>query len=39
MSDTKSADPDHYPRPADDEVPMSLQVDWTREEEVRAKRK
>jgi hypothetical protein len=39
MADIKSTEVDHYPPPADDEVPMSLHVDWTKEEEAKAKRK
>ncbi|KAK4118084.1 MFS general substrate transporter [Parathielavia appendiculata] len=38
LRDTKSAEVD-YPRPAEDEVALSLERDWTKEEEVRAKRK
>jgi hypothetical protein len=40
MADIKSADPDRYPPPAEDEQAMALHaVDWTKEEEARAKRK
>ncbi|GAB1311783.1 Alternative sulfate transporter [Madurella fahalii] len=39
MSDAKSVDPDYYPPHQEDEEPMALHVDWTKEEERRAKRK
>lgn len=38
-SDLKNVNPDEYPPPKDDEQPLALEVDWTREEEIRAKRK
>ncbi|KAI9795832.1 MAG: hypothetical protein M1833_006781 [Piccolia ochrophora] len=38
-SDDKSVDPDHYSAPKDDEEVLTLYRDWTRDEEVRAKRK
>ncbi|KAF1810850.1 MFS general substrate transporter [Eremomyces bilateralis CBS 781.70] len=37
--DLKSANPDEYPAPRDDELPLAVHVDWTKEEEGRAKRK
>jgi hypothetical protein len=37
--DIKSADPDTFPPPRDDEECLARQRDWTPEEEVRAKRK
>ena len=37
--DLKSQDPDYHRPPGDDEEPLTLQVDWSIEEEVRAKRK
>jgi hypothetical protein len=39
LRDTKFAHADDSPRPAEDEVALSLHADWTKEEEVRAKRK
>jgi hypothetical protein len=39
MSNTKFADPDHHPPPTEDEEALTLHVDWTKEEEARAKRK
>jgi hypothetical protein len=39
LRDTKFAHADDPPRPAEDEVALSLHADWTKEEEVRAKRK
>lgn len=38
-SDLKTADPDYHTPPGDDEEPLTLQVDWSKEEESRAKRK
>ena len=39
-SDLKhDVDPDYHAPPKDDEEPLNLQVDWTPEEEKRAKRK
>lgn len=37
--DIKSADPDEYPPPKDDEEALTLHRDWTAEEEAKAKRK
>ncbi len=37
--DIKSADPDQYLPPRDDEESLALQRDWTPEEESRAKLK
>ena len=37
MADTKSASPDHYPVPRDDEEGLTIQRDWTEEEERKAK--
>jgi hypothetical protein len=37
--DVKSADPDQYPAPPEDEESLALQRDWTPEEEAKAKRK
>jgi len=39
MGAKTSANSNHLPPPAEDEQPLSLQVDWTPEEEIRAKRK
>jgi len=38
-ADIKTTDPDHYPPPREDEETLTVQRDWTREEEVKAKRK
>lgn len=37
--DIKQADPDQFAPPEDDEKPLNINVDWTKEEEARAKRK
>jgi hypothetical protein len=37
--DIKSAKQDDYPAPREDEQPLALTIDWTKEEEGRAKRK
>ena len=37
--DVKTADPDQYAAPREDEETLMLQRDWTREEEAKAKRK
>jgi len=39
MSEVKSADPDVHTTPRDDEEPLTLGVDWSIEEESKAKRK
>jgi hypothetical protein len=39
MSDTKIGDPDYHPPPKEDEEPLALRADWTKEEETKAKRK
>jgi hypothetical protein len=39
MSDFKKSDPDVHSAPLDDEEPLALTVDWTHDEEKRAKRK
>ncbi len=39
ISHLKSSNPDHFSPPSDDEEPFTLQEDWTKEEEVKAKRK
>lgn len=38
-SNEKTVDPDHYPIPRDDEEGLTIQQDWTPEEEKKAKRK
>jgi hypothetical protein len=35
----KSLEVNVFPEPQDDERPLALEVDWTKEEEARAKRK
>ena len=35
----KHGNPDVYPEPSQDEEGLVLQVDWTKEEEAKAKRK
>lgn len=37
MADLKNASPDHYPVPRDDEEGLTIQRDWTEEEERKAK--
>jgi hypothetical protein len=37
MADVKNASPDHYPVPRDDEEGLTIQRDWTEEEERKAK--
>jgi hypothetical protein len=37
--DIKSANPDQFPPPRDDEESLALRRDWTPEEEAKAKRK
>jgi len=37
--DIKHANPDKFPSPVEDEEALTLRVDWTKEEETRAKRK
>jgi hypothetical protein len=37
--DIKSANPDEYPPPRDDEEALTLHRDWTKDEEAKAKRK
>lgn len=37
--DLKTQDPDFHRPPGEDEQPLALEVDWTREEEAKAKRK
>lgn len=37
--DIKSADPDRFSRPREDEEALALERDWTPEEEAKAKRK
>lgn len=38
-TDIKSANPDEYPRPTEDQQVLTLEVDWSPEEEAKAKRK
>lgn len=38
-SDIKLANPDQHPAPRDDEEVLVLHRDWTKDEEVKAKRK
>ena len=37
--DIKSAEPNQFAVPGDDEKPLTLSQDWTKEEETKAKRK
>jgi hypothetical protein len=37
MADLKNVSPDHYPVPRDDEEGLTIQRDWTEEEERTAK--
>jgi hypothetical protein len=39
MGNTKSTRTEEYPAPEDDEEPLALEIDWTYDEEVKAKRK
>jgi hypothetical protein len=39
LFDKKSPDPDGYPAPEQDEEPLAHEVDWTPQEEAKAKRK
>jgi hypothetical protein len=39
MSDLKKAHPDFHSPPRDDEEPLAREVDWSVEEEAKAKRK
>lgn len=38
-SGIKSVHPDQFASPEDDEEPLTLHADWTKEEEAKAKRK
>lgn len=38
-TDLKRTDTDSFPRPREDEEALNLQRDWTRAEEIKAKRK
>ena len=38
-SEIKHANPDKFPSPGEDEEALTLRVDWTKEEEAKAKRK
>lgn len=37
MADTKTISPDHYPVPREDEEGLTIERDWTAEEERKAK--
>jgi len=37
MAEFKTANPDHYPIPRDDEEGLTIEKDWTEEEERKAK--
>lgn len=37
MAEIKTANPDHYPTPRDDEEGLTVEKDWTEEEERKAK--
>ncbi len=39
MSNPDIKNPDHFLPPGDEEEPLTLRQDWTREEEAKAKRK